>query len=284
MNWLSGFMSLGILVLSFALMSQNASQEDKPTTAELQEDNIENLMQTPASQDTTKVNKAILELLNPNSKVTVKTDASGTVTMILNDKTEITGQEFEAYKTAYEQIHKFSKERQSTQEELQELAEMVNVKNRKIDVALRKAQLEELMIERAKLKDSAHTESEAERTAKTQADQEILRAQKVLREVEEVIKASAQSKASVVEKAEVTQQEIIEWVKRVKEVQEQEKLVELVKLEERAASQRIQEDNARMAFSPILESIKTKGKISPEDSNLLYEIDGRLVEKSVFFV
>ena len=178
MNWLSGFMSLGILVLSFALMSQNANQEDKPTMAQLEENNIENLMQDPALQDTTKVNKAILELLNPNSKVTVKTDASGAVTMILNDKKEITGDEYEAYKTAYYQIHKFSEERQRTQKEpSQELVE-----------------------------------------------QEVLRAQKVLREVEEVIKASAQSKASVVEKAEVTQEEIIEWVKKVKE--EEAKLVE----------------------------------------------------------
>jgi|GEM_PF-4880735 len=178
MNWLSGFMSLGILVLSFALMSQNASQEDKPTMAQLEENNIENLMQNPALQDTTKVNKAILELLNPNSKVTVKTDASGAVTMILNDKKEIIGDEYEVYKTAYYQIHKFSEERQRTQEEFsQELVE-----------------------------------------------QEVLRAQKVLREVEEVIKASAQSKASVVEKAEVTQEEIIEWVKKVKE--EEAKLIE----------------------------------------------------------
>ncbi|WP_323755681.1 M56 family metallopeptidase [Roseivirga sp.] len=137
MNWLSGFMSLGILVLSFALMSQNAKQEDKPSMADLQEDDIENLMQEPALQDTTKVNKAILELLNPNSKVTVKTDASGKVSSIMNDKTEITGQEFEAYKAAYNQIHKFSEERQKTKEELQELAEMVNVKNRKIDVVLK---------------------------------------------------------------------------------------------------------------------------------------------------
>lgn len=178
MNWLSGLMSLGILVLSFALMSQNATQADKPSMADLEENNIENLMQTPAPQDTTKVKKAILELLNPNSKVTVKTDASGTVTMFLNDKAEITGEEFEAYKAAYEQIHKFSKELQRTQEVFsQELVE-----------------------------------------------QEVLRAQKVLREVEEVIKASAQSKASVVEKAEVNQEEIIEWVERVKE--EEAKLVE----------------------------------------------------------
>lgn len=178
MNWLSGLMSLGILVLSFALMSQNATQADKPSMADLEENNIENLMQTPAPQDTTKVKKAILELLNPNSKVTVKTDASGTVTMFLNDKAEITGEEFEAYKAAYEQIHKFSKELQRTQEVFsQELVE-----------------------------------------------QEVLRAQKVLREVEELIKASAQSKASVVEKAEVNQEEIIEWVERVKE--EEAKLVE----------------------------------------------------------
>tara|TARA_R110000796_G_scaffold96719_4_gene203266 strand:- start:36346 stop:39135 length:2790 start_codon:yes stop_codon:yes gene_type:complete len=232
MNWLSGFISLGILVLSFALMSQNASQEDKPTMAQLEENNIENLMQDPALQDTTKVNKAILELLNPNSKVTVKTDASGAVTMILNDKKEITGDEYEAYKTAYYQIHKFSEEHQRTREELsQELIEKANAENREIDEALRKTQLEDevtkLMIEiveLANLEKSVRTETEAERSAKTQANQEVLRAQKVLREVEEVIKASAQSKASVVEKAEVTQEEIIEWVKKVKE--EEAKLVE----------------------------------------------------------
>ncbi|KYG84132.1 hypothetical protein AWW67_03200 [Roseivirga seohaensis] len=185
MNWLSGFMSLGILVLSFVLMSQNATQADKPSMADLEENNIENLMQTPAPQDTTKVKKAILELLNPNSKVTVKTDATGTVTMILNDKAEITGEEFEAYKTAYNQIHKFSEEHQSAKEKL---------------------------------------ETEAKRSAKTQTDQQIIRTQEVLREVEELIKALAQSKASVVEKAEVTQEEIIEWVERVKE--EEAKLVE----------------------------------------------------------
>ncbi|KOF04123.1 hypothetical protein OB69_03840 [Roseivirga seohaensis subsp. aquiponti] len=185
MNWFSGFMSLGILVLSFALMSQNATQEDKPIMADLEEDNIESLMQNPVLQDTTKVNKAILELLNPNSKVTVKTDASGTVTMILNDKAEITGEEFEAYKTAFNQIHMFSEEHQSAKEKL---------------------------------------ETEAKRSAKTQTDQQIIRTQEVLREVEELIKASAQSKASVVEKAEVTQEEIIEWVERVKE--EEAKLVE----------------------------------------------------------
>ena len=291
MNWLSGFMSLGILVLSFVLMSQNASQEDKPTMADLEEDNIENLMQNQALQDTTKVKKAILELLTRDSKVTVKTDASGTVTKILNDKTEITGEEFETYKAAYEQIHKFSKENQKSQEELsQELVEMTNAENRKIIDTLRKNQLEDeatkLIIEIEKLKNSTQTETEAERSAKTQADQEILRAQKALREVEEenrkidealrknqlgdevtkliieieklknsahteteaglsakaqadqavlraqkvlrevleVIKASAQSNTSVVEKAEVSQQEIIEWVKKVKE--EEKKLVE----------------------------------------------------------
>ena len=232
MNWLSGFMSLGILVLSFVLMSQNASQEDKPTMADLEEDNIESLMQNPVLQDTTKVNKAILELLNPNSKVTVKTDPSGAVIMILNDKAEITGDEYEAYKTAYYQIHKFSEEHQSAKKELsQELIDKVNAENREIEIGLKKTQLEDevtnLMVEivqLAKVEKRANTETEAKRSAKTQSDQEILRAQEVLREVEEVIKASAQSNASVVEKSEVTQQEIIEWVKKVKE--EEAKLVE----------------------------------------------------------
>ncbi|KYG76374.1 beta-lactamase regulating signal transducer with metallopeptidase domain [Roseivirga ehrenbergii] len=138
MNWLSGFMSLGILVLSFVLMSQNASQADQPTMADLEEDNIESLMQNPVFQDTTKVNKAILELLNPNSKVTVKTDAFGAVTMIMNDKTEITGEEFEAYKTAYNQIHRFSEEHQSAKKEFsQELIDKVNAENRRIDEALK---------------------------------------------------------------------------------------------------------------------------------------------------
>ncbi|KYG83771.1 M56 family metallopeptidase [Roseivirga echinicomitans] len=253
MNWLGGFMSLGILVLSFVLMSQNASQEDKPTMADLEEDNIENLMQMPAPQDTTKVRKAILELLKQDSKVTVKTDASGTVTMFLNDKTEITGEEFEAYKAAYEQIHKFSNENQRTQEELRELAEMVNVKNRKIEVALRRAQLEELMIERAKLENSAQTETEAERAAKTQADQEIVRAQKALREVEEVIKVSE------VEKAEVSQQEIIEWVKKEKEIQEQEEVnIARIRAETRKVEREIPQ--IQVELKELEKQMKASGK------------------------
>lgn len=308
MNWLSGFMSLGILVLSFVLMSQSVSQEDKPAMVGPEEQNIEKLMQEPIVQDTTKVNKAILELLKPGSKVIVKTNASGLVTMIMNDKTEITGEEFEAYKTAYNQIHKFSEETQRDQEEL------VKTKIEKFISETRKIQetAQNKSNETSALSERLKKQEQEALIAKIQIDQETLRAKRELGEIEKELKVKGLTDHSLAEKYnayikeleayrssielatfdakknETAVKEIVEWVNKAKEEEKQVELarlelVELVKLEEKVATQKIQEDTTRMAYSPVFESIKKTGKISPEDSNLLYEIDGKLAAKEAFY-
>jgi beta-lactamase regulating signal transducer with metallopeptidase domain len=205
MNWLSGFLSLGILVLSFVLMSQNALQEAIPEMADLIEDNIENLEQENVVQDTTTVAKAILELLKPDSKITVKTNAAGVVTMVMNDKTEITGEDFKAYMKAYEQINNFSK--QTLAEKAQKsaaLIQMAELDNQKIEEALKakdmadakkardyNRRVDEVLAEVTKakmLKEESKRTAEQVSKIKMQVDQNRIRleARKVEREIPEV--------------------------------------------------------------------------------------------------
>ena len=297
MNWFSGFMSLGILVLSFVLMSQNASQADQPTIADLEEDNIENLMQEPARQDTTKVNKAILELLNPNSKVTVKTDASGAVTMIMNDKTEITGEEFEAYKTAYNQIHKFSEEHQSAKKELsQGLIDKVNAENRRIDEALKardianankakeyNRQIDEELEKRAQQYSEEMAKAEAQnevnmariRSELRKVEREIPQTQMELKELEKQMKATGKTDTALLN----------QYKKRIEELNTHWRTLNSysgdLKKYEREVNQYLEKMNTSIDFSAPKIRYEYMGKILGEEEMSQYKPVGLRVSEII---
>jgi beta-lactamase regulating signal transducer with metallopeptidase domain len=107
-NWLSGLLSFSLLLLSFFLMSTNTGMNDNLNLEEKAKDPIE--VQKVQFQDTAKINKAILEILKPNSRISIRPNENGGRPLIFLDKEEITGEEYAIYLAAYDQIQDFSKE------------------------------------------------------------------------------------------------------------------------------------------------------------------------------
>jgi hypothetical protein len=107
-NWLSGLLSFSLLLLSFFLMSTNTGMNDNLNLEEKAKDPIE--VQKVQFQDTAKINKAILEILKPNSRISIRPNENGGRPLIFLDKEEITGEEYAIYLAAYDQIQDFRHE------------------------------------------------------------------------------------------------------------------------------------------------------------------------------
>lgn len=115
-NWLSGLLSFGLLLLSFFLMSANTGMNENLTLEEKAKAPIE--VQKSHFQDTAKINKAILEILKPNSRISIRPNENGGRTLIFLDKEEITGEEYAIYLAAYDQIQRFRHEVSLEQSEI----------------------------------------------------------------------------------------------------------------------------------------------------------------------
>ncbi|PIQ48035.1 MAG: hypothetical protein COW03_12540 [Cytophagales bacterium CG12_big_fil_rev_8_21_14_0_65_40_12] len=104
-NWLSGLLSFGLLLLSFFLMSANTGMNNNLKLEEKANEPVE--VKKIQLQDTAKINKAILEILKPNSRISIRPNKNGNKTLIFLNKEEIKGEEYAIYLAAYDQIQSF---------------------------------------------------------------------------------------------------------------------------------------------------------------------------------
>lgn len=159
-NWLSGLLSLTLLGLSFFLLSfTQPEQEDSLPNTENDKEQIETDLSINADDflstgsdfisenremlskemmiDTSKVGKAVLEMLMPDSPIKVKNVVSKDLSIltITRNDVELEGEELLTYTQAYERIKAFSKgqsaidqdklERRKTEIELERLKKEV---------------------------------------------------------------------------------------------------------------------------------------------------------------
>ena len=61
-----------------------------------------------AQSDTTKLNQAVLEIIQPNSAIDIKLDEKGEVQEITKDGKPLTGAEFKIFKKAHEQLNEYT--------------------------------------------------------------------------------------------------------------------------------------------------------------------------------
>ena len=196
-------------------MSQNTIQEE-PINEALQPNQTEEDLRNLAVQDSLKVEDAILELLNPDSKIKVETNASGTVVSIMNGETEVTGEEFKTYKKAYERIHRFSRESNKAKNAEEEaLIKMAEEDNRKIDEALKardianankvreyNRQIDEELERRKNQKKAEEVNRDRIRSETRKVEREIPEVQVAIRKLKEEMKASGMNDSTALKQYE----------------------------------------------------------------------------------